>query len=88
MQVGYPEAGEFLGIAFALFPSPVQVAFQQASPAVERVDIRMLRPVHCPGGLRGVLQDGIVDHACSPKAGSIRANSKALQKVSYFSRFW
>lgn len=75
MQIGYPEAGEFFGIALALFPSPDQMAFQQASSTVGYLDIGMPRPVHRPGSLSGSLQDGVVHDAFSGHQ-FIAANSR------------
>ncbi len=83
VQVGYPETGEFFGIALAVFPSPEQMAFEQTSPAVACVDIGMARPEDCPGCLGRDLQDVIIQDACSPDHSN-RANSKALPKSFLF----
>jgi hypothetical protein len=49
-QIRYPEAGEFFGIIFSLFRSPVQIA-----GAVLCVDVRMRRPVHRPAVVSAAL---------------------------------
>src|SRR6478735_2589031 len=77
LQVGYPEASEFFGIALARFRPAVEVALQQAAPAVVRIDLGVLRPIHRPGGLHGVLQDDFVDHTHSLRRPiPVAANSR------------
>jgi hypothetical protein len=85
LQVGYPEASEFFGIPLARFRPPVEVALQQAAPAVVRIDLGVPRPVHRPGGLRGVLQDDFVDHAHSlQRPNPVAANSRLSGKFPVF----
>src|SRR3569832_2183732 len=62
VQVGYPEAGEFFGNALSLFPSPVQMALEQAAAAILNADVRVCRPVHGPGRLRRPSHSDFVDH--------------------------
>ena len=62
MEVGDPEVGELFGIALALFPSPVQVAFEEAAPVVVSIDVRVARPEHGPCCLRGALHVVFVYH--------------------------
>jgi len=61
----------------------VEVALQQAAPAVVRIDLGVARPIHRPGGLRGVLQD-FVDHAHSPETNPVAANSRHSGKFPVF----
>jgi len=83
-QVGNPEAGEFFGITLSLFPSPLQVPFEKAAPAVLGADVRMARPVNCPGGIGGILQDDFVDHLYAPSARPIAGNSIRTAKFPVF----
>ncbi|MGY3574560.1 hypothetical protein ACVMB1_001764 [Bradyrhizobium sp. USDA 4504] len=77
VQVGYPEAGEIFGIALSLFPSPVQIALEQAAAAVVNVNVRVRRPVHDPGRLCRPSHRDFVDH---PHAPSDRIQSLPTQR--------
>jgi len=63
LHVGYPQASEFFRIGLPHSRPAVEMTLQQAAPAVVRIDFRVPRPVHRPGGLCGVLQDDFIDHA-------------------------
>lgn len=77
LQVGYSEACELFAIACARFRPAVEVTLQQAAPAVVRIDLGVPRPIHRPGGLRGVLQDDFVDHTHSlQRPNPVAANSR------------
>ena len=49
LEVGDAEGRKFVGIAPARFPSPMQMAFEQTSTAVRRIDFAMPRAVDGPG---------------------------------------
>ncbi|WP_163159243.1 hypothetical protein [Bradyrhizobium uaiense] len=64
--------------------SPLQVSFKKAAPAVLRTTVRVARPINCPGGLRGILQDDIADHRHAPATDPIIGNSNGQQSFLFF----
>ena len=85
LQVSYPEASEFFGIALSRFRPAVEVALQKAAPAVMRIDLGVPRPIHRPGGLCSVLQEDFVDHTHSlRRPNPVAPNSRHSGKFPVF----
>jgi hypothetical protein len=63
VQVGKSEDCEFFGIAFSLFPSPLQVTLKQAAAVVGRINAKTRRPEDRPRHVRGPSDRNLVHHS-------------------------
>ncbi|RXT48840.1 hypothetical protein B5V03_13180 [Bradyrhizobium betae] len=66
VQIGQSEACEFFGIAFSLFPSPLQVTLEQAATAVGLINARTRRPEDRPCCVCGPSHRNLVHHSLAP----------------------